>query len=51
MIKKNFKYNEIYNTDALDLLKIIPDKSIDLTFFDPRIMSVKIMENIKIIYL
>lgn len=35
MIKKNLKYNEIYNIDALDLLKIIPDKSIDLTFFDP----------------
>lgn len=35
MIKKIFKYNEIYNTDALDLLKIIPDKSVDLTFFDP----------------
>lgn len=32
---KNLKFNEIYNTDALDLLKIIPDKSIDLTFFDP----------------
>jgi site-specific DNA-methyltransferase (adenine-specific) len=31
----DFEVNKIYNLDALEALKKIPDKSIDLVFFDP----------------